>query len=802
MSDAGSHQGLVPVAPQGQMEVASTSGTGQVMPAGTEATGAMMSYRDLLHFYVAQTKWPAGAPTPALPYDDLALFYQVHAGRPPTPLPPQLPPPSIENVDVFLTEDEVVTKEEAKEAFASVKDSFASVGAEQGKLKEGLHGLASKIDEVQGKAAEDVAALAQAADEAFSQAGSATSDLSARLADAERRQAAATSAVEHAQAVSDAALIESAKARRDQQIARAQLEADLQAATLQSQSTAERAATQAAQAMADARSATVEVPRLDATLMSLQAELHAMKAATQQAQERALRFESELSAAQDRIGAAERRAAQAEQRYSSLQKRMDDWDAFDPDLHAALNASLTPPNAGEQIQPTGLSHPTGSEATVQSAQQVHAPQGQPQATTSQPSVQAGTFQSRVYGTVPIYSSVHSAQSSVLQAHAPTQQVQPSPAVNTGGTVDSASGSDVTFRPTGAGGSSSGPNGGGTPPFPSYAGSHQQQRTGQGFTFQVKPKDPPMFRGRADDDVTTWTAKVQDFLHLADISDVQQVAYAATLLQDAASDWWHSLLKTRGGMRPRTFVEFADLLGRRFGSSTRVDRARADLRNIRQGPSESVRAYSTRFEALLGKLPSWDADWAKTQFIWGLHGRVAELVTIASPADLFSAIRKAEQVEMARSLAYMGGAQQQPRGSGWRGRGRGSRGRFATVQAESQPQAYAQQDAPGPQFNAANAAGAGGRGRGRLSANQCRKCHGYGHWAFQCPSRGGARGRRGGRRGRGGRGGGRNAGAGGGGTGAGQVSFAALTQSGSEPSGVVLQPNPNGPSVSRGGNAGN
>ena len=22
-------------------------------------------------------------------------------------------------------------------------------------------------------------------------------------------------------------------------------------------------------------------------------------------------------------------------------------------------------------------------------------------------------------------------------------------------------------------------------------------------------------------------------------------------------------------------------------------------------------------------------------------------------------------------------------------------------------------------------------------NQCRKCHGYGHWAYQCPSRGGA-----------------------------------------------------------------
>ena len=207
----------------------------------------------------------------------------------------------------------------------------------------------------------------------------------------------------------------------------------------------------------------------------------------------------------------------------------------------------------------------------------------------------------------------------------------------------------------------------------------QQRQGPAFTVQVKPKDPPVFRGRVEDDVTTWTAKVQDFFYLTDAGDVQQVAYAATLLQDAASDWWHSLLRTRGGMRPRNFVEFADLLGQRFGSNTRVDRARAELRNIRQGQSETVRAYSTRFEALLGKLPSWENDWAKSQFLWGLHGRVAELVAISSPAKLHAAIRQAEQVEMACSFAYMGGAQQQPRGgAGWRGRGRGARGRFSAV----------------------------------------------------------------------------------------------------------------------------
>ena len=69
---------------------------------------------------------------------------------------------------------------------------------------------------------------------------------------------------------------------------------------------------------------------------------------------------------------------------------MDDWDAFDPDLHAALNASLTPPTAGEQLQPTGSAHPAGSEATVQSAQQVQTATG-PEALAQQGYVTASTL---------------------------------------------------------------------------------------------------------------------------------------------------------------------------------------------------------------------------------------------------------------------------------------------------------------------------------------------------------------------------------------------------------------------------
>ena len=112
----------------------------------------------------------------------------------------------------------------------------------------------------------------------------------------------------------------------------------------------------------------------------------------------------------------------------------------------------------------------------------------------------------------------------------------------------------------------------------------------------------------------------------------------------------------------------------------MDRARAEVRNIPQGQSEIVRSYSTRFESLLGKVPTHDREWAKVQFVWGLHQRIAELVTISEPGDLHTAINQAEKIEMARNFAANGQQGQRP-GTGNKGRGgfyRG-RGKFNAVQ---------------------------------------------------------------------------------------------------------------------------
>ena len=71
-----------------------------------------------------------------------------------------------------------------------------------------------------------------------------------------------------------------------------------------------------------------------------------------------------------------------------------------------------------------------------------------------------------------------------------------------------------------------------------------------FKMDIKPKEPPVFRGTAAEDVDTWLAKVEDFIYLTEANTRQQVAYMATLLQDAAGDWWTALLKERHGAPTR------------------------------------------------------------------------------------------------------------------------------------------------------------------------------------------------------------------------------------------------------------
>ena len=113
MSDTGSQHGaLVPVAPQGQMEMAaSTSGP------GVPGQAQVPTYEQLLRFYVEQTKRPVQVDPPVLSYEDLHAYYLTYFARPAAPLPPS----SEDAMGVTIVDEDVVTRDEAKGAFASVQ---------------------------------------------------------------------------------------------------------------------------------------------------------------------------------------------------------------------------------------------------------------------------------------------------------------------------------------------------------------------------------------------------------------------------------------------------------------------------------------------------------------------------------------------------------------------------------------------------------------------------------------------------------------------------------------------------------
>ena len=112
------------------------------------------------------------------------------------------------------------------------------------------------------------------------------------------------------------------------------------------------------------------------------------------------------------------------------------------------------------------------------------------------------------------------------------------------------------------------------------------------------------------------------------------------------------VQKRGGRRPQHFEELAALLEQRFGSTNRVIRARAGLRNIQQDHSEDVRSYSIRFAESFGETPPlMMKNGLRSQFIVGptwrdcIHGG-----TSTGPTTLTSAIEVAEQVEITRKAA--------------------------------------------------------------------------------------------------------------------------------------------------------
>ena len=450
--------------------------------------------------------------------------------------------------------------------------------------------------------------------------------------------------------------------------------------------------------------------------------------------QRSTTLEGQLSAAQNRIGGAERRAKLLEDENVRIHSELQYWN----DLYSQ-ETGVTPPQTEQEVTfPPSVvvsTAPTVSPSVsslVMGYENVASGSGPTSAAMSIPqSTSVLSPPSMTFGNIGMFEPAGNVRSNEAASN-----VNPSgsfgiwdiPPINR-----PQRGRRESFGSVFPGSDGNGGNGDGRRDSVGMTGEARRARTTQPATFNIgiKPKEPPVFNGRANEDIDTWLAKVGDFIYLTEANERQQVAYMATLLQEAAADWWTALLKERHGSRPAYYLEMSALLQKRFGSTTRVDRARAALRNIKQGQAESVRSFSTRFEALLAKLPTFDQDWAKTQYIWGLHQRIAELVVIAEPSDLHAAIHQAEKIEMARGT-IAGNVQSQQSGSWTRGRGRYARGRgrFNAVQ-QSSGQSSQQQGFSSQAFAASQLQGQ--KQYPPIGYNQCSRCKGWGHWSYDCPS---------------------------------------------------------------------
>ena len=75
-----------------------------------------------------------------------------------------------------------------------------------------------------------------------------------------------------------------------------------------------------------------------------------------------------------------------------------------------------------------------------------------------------------------------------------------------------------FSTTGGGNGNGRGHGGGNVGQPQLNPIPEHPARSSTFAVSIKPKDPPIFHGRASEDVDTWLYKLMDFFYLTEVND--------------------------------------------------------------------------------------------------------------------------------------------------------------------------------------------------------------------------------------------------------------------------------------------
>lgn len=171
---------------------------------------------------------------------------------------------------------------------------------------------------------------------------------------------------------------------------------------------------------------------------------------------------------------------------------------------------------------------------------------------------------------------------------------------------------------------------------------------------LKPPKPEPFKGGRK--IASWLFSIEQYFAVMGVtSDEARITYIATLLRDAAADWWRGLhIAAQAGRKtvPSTWGEFKSAITAHFQPIHEEDFARQLIRTLKQ--HRSVRDYVVRFQEVSLQIPTMDERSRVDAFTAGLKQDVRRWVKLQAPPTLERAMEIAEQYQtmMMQDMAAM------------------------------------------------------------------------------------------------------------------------------------------------------
>lgn len=163
-------------------------------------------------------------------------------------------------------------------------------------------------------------------------------------------------------------------------------------------------------------------------------------------------------------------------------------------------------------------------------------------------------------------------------------------------------------------------------------------------YVLKPPKPDPFKGGRK--VASWLFSIEQYFAVMGVtSDEARITYIATLLRDAAADWWRGLhIAAQAGRKtvPSTWDEFKSAITAHFQPIHEEDFARQLIRTLKQ--HRSIRDYVVRFQEVSLQIPTMDERSRVDAFTAGLKQDVRRWVKLQAPPTLERAMEIAEQYQ--------------------------------------------------------------------------------------------------------------------------------------------------------------